>query len=258
MELKVSVEGLDAVQAAFEAVPKQARYASSIAINRTLEETLEAGRREIRSVMTVRVPDFILPPTQLPAHARAKPTRLEGTASFGYADVVPGSIGARRETILRKFEYGGSKSAGDPMFPIAIPTKALRPSPSVLVPRAMYPVNLRLVPRRHAGNEELPGLRRGKVRTLSGGTVRSKKHRKELQLEGIGGTFGVMDEGGRLRWVFQRTGPGRRDVRLIWAFRQSIRIPRLLHFTELAGRVIDDRFLVNFSGAWELALRSAK
>jgi hypothetical protein len=258
MQLKVEVDGFDAVQRAFDEVPKQARFASSIAINRTLEEALEAGRQEIKGTMTVRVPDFILPPTQLPNHARAKPTKLEGVASFGYADVFPSSIGARRETILRKFEYGGTKDAPDPQFPIALPTKALRPSPSVVVPRAMYPVNLRLVPRRTADNQELGALRRGKVRTLSGGNVRSKKHRGELQLEGIGGTFGVMDESGRLQWVFQRTGRGSRDIRLIWAFRQSIRIPKLLHFTDLAGRIIDDRFLVNFNGAWALALGTAK
>lgn len=258
MDLSVRVDGLEDVRRALAAVPKQARYATSIAINRTLEEALDGGRREIQSVMVVRAPAFVLPPTQLPTFARAKPTQLEGTAAFGYPDVHPNTIGDRREKILRKFEYGGEKTALDAQFPIAIPTKALRPSPSVAVPRAMYPVNLRLTPRRDADGATLPALRRGKVRTLGGGTVRSRKQRRELQLEGIGGTFGVMDETGRLQWVFQRTGPGRRDVRLIWAFRQAIRIPKLLHFTEIAGRIIDDRFLVNFGGAWDLAQRTAR
>lgn len=258
MDVSVNVEGFDEVRRALEAVPKQARYATSIAINRTLEEALAAGRKEIQQTMLVRTPQFILPPTQLPTHARAKPARLEGVAAFGYPDVAPGSIGARREKILRKFEHGGGKQADDPHFPIAIPTRALRPNPSVLVPRAMYPVNLRLTPRRDADGSTLVAKRRGKVRSLDGGVVRSRRHRAELQLEGIGGTFGVLDERGALRWVFQRTGPGRRDVRLIWAFRRSIRIPRLLHFTSLATRVVDDRFLVNFTGAWELALRTAR
>lgn len=248
----------DAIRAIDDVAKKHVPFATAVAFNRTGEEVLAAVRPKMAAVFTVRAPDFVLPPRQLPKHAQATKTRLLMEVALGYPDVDRGSIGARREKIFRKFSYGGVKQAQDPAFPIAIPSKELRPSRSTVIPRALYPVNLRLVPRRQADNSILPGLRRGKVRAIDGSAVGSRKKRRELGLEGIGGTFTMLDENGRPIGVFQRVGRGRTDVRALWWFSQQIRIPRSFPFDVLAFEIVDQRLVVNWEGAMALAQRTAK
>lgn len=254
------VRGLaEAIRAVDDAAKKQVPYATSIAINRTLEEVLAGARKQIAERFTVRVPVFVLPPVQLPTRDRATKTRLEGVASLGYSDGAKKDIGARREQILRKFETGGPKTAKDPDFPIAIPTQAIRHTFGDLVPLGFYPQNLRLAPKQFVGGEVLPALKRGKVRTLSGESTSNRKRRK-AGMEGIGGTFTINDENGRPIGVFQRIGrgDGRQNVRMIWLYKQRIRIPNKLSFFPLAQQIVDERLLINWEGALALALRTAR
>lgn len=257
MRLDARVEGLDEAMRAIDDVHKRhAPFAGATAINRTLEEGMAATRDLMQRNMILRAPSFVLPPVQLPRVARATKTKLHAQAAFGYADIGQDSIGARREKLFRKFQQGGFKTAEDPQFPIAIPTKALRPTPAALVPRAMYPVNLRLVPRLDAGGQIMP-LRRGKVRTLGGAAI-GKRARKQQGLVGIGGTFVMYGADGRALGIFQRTGRGARDYRMIWAYRMRIRIPARLPFFELMANVVNTRLLINFHGAMEMAIRTAR
>jgi hypothetical protein len=259
MQLKpADIVGLpEMIRALDDVAKKHAPYAGSIMINRTLEEVLAGARTHVAERMTVRVPRFTLPPQQLPVRARATKTRLVGQAAFGYGDITRDNIGDKREKMLRKFETGGQKVAKDPQFPIAIPSKELRRNVADLVPQAMYPQNLRLVPKIVGSGETLPALRRGLVRTLQGAKV-GKRQRKELGLQGIGGTFTVNDENGLPIGIMQRTGPKPEDVRWIWWFRQKIRIPDRLDFFPLAEQIIQERAPVNWQGAMDLALRTAK
>lgn len=258
MRIDARVEGLAEAMRAIEDVHKRhAPFAASVAINRTLEEGMAATADLMRRVMTVRVAGFVLPPVQLPRIARATKKNLTAQAAFGYADITADSIGARRERIFRKFQEGGIKSAEDPDFPIAIPTRALRPSATTLVPRAMYPVNLRLAPRREASGNTLPALRRGKVRTL-GGEVIGQRARKQQGLMGIGGTFVMRGVDGRPIGIFQRTGSGVRDVRMIWKYHARIRIPALLPFFQLMEQIVHSRLVTNFEGAMAMAVRTSR
>ena len=261
MQIKpAEIEGLAAaIRAVDDAAKRHVPYATSIAINRTLEDVMAGAREQIQHRMRVRVPSFTLPPLQLPNAARATKARLQGQAALGYGDVTKDSIGDRREKLLRKFETGGAKVAKDPQFPIAIPTDAIRRSFGDLVPRALFPQNLRLAPKVVGSGETLPALRRGKVRTLDGGKT-SNRARKKAGMEGIGGTFTINDENGRPIGVFQRIGRGksREDVRMIWKYKQRIRIPDLLDFFQLAEHTIRERLLINWEGALALALRTAR
>lgn len=242
---------------AMTGLARQYRFAASVALNRTVEEAHAVMRRGIGQRFIVRVPQFVYPPVQLPNVWRATVDRPSAFFALGDDEGGSAGIGARREAILTKFETGGRKTATNPSFPIAIPTKAIRPSPTALVPRALYPVNLRLAPRLDASGATIPALRRGKVRTLTGGVVASKKKRAALGLQGIGGTFtiGTPD---RAIGVFQRVGRGRGAIRLIWAYRQSIPIPPRLHWVETAETVATNRLQPNFEGALEFALRTAR
>lgn len=260
MRLDASVVGLKEAIAALDDVAKRhVPFATSIAINRTLEESLIEGRKEIQANMVVRVPNFILPPIMLPNAVRATKTRLEGTAAFGYPDVLPNNIGDRREKILRKFEYGGMKEAADPDKPIAIPSSALRPTPTASIARAFYPVNLGLAPRQGISGETIGARRRGAVKSFEGKRL-SNRARKQQGLEGLLGTFTMQDEQGRPIGVFQRVGHGRgrEGRRVLWWFEHSIHIPRLIHFTDIAPGVIHARFATNWNEAMEHALSTAR
>lgn len=252
------VQGLnEAVKALENVAANQVPFAMMVTLNRTIEEVNAAVREHMAKSFTVRVPSFVLPPVQLPASMRATKKNLRAEAGLGYDDGGKNNIGRRREQIFRKFESGGVKQAKDPNFPIAIPTAALRSNFSQLVPSAMYPQNLRLSPKVIGAGEIIPGLKRGKVRTLGGATI-GKRARKQQGLEGIGGTFTILGVDGKPIGIFQRTGKGKADVRMIWAFEQTIRIPDLLDFFPIAERIVAERLLVNWEGARDLAIRSAK
>lgn len=254
------VEGLkEAIAAVDDVARRHVPFAVSVAINRTLEEFLAVARGQIQERLTVRVPRFTLPPVQLPTAARATKAKLFGQAALGYGDVTRDTIGERREKLLRKFESGGTKTARDPQFPIAIPTQAIRPSFGALVPRTLYPQNLRLAPKVVGSGETLPALRKGKVRSLDGGNL-GKRARKQQGLEGVGGTFTINDENGRPIGVFQRVGRGntRNDVRMIWAYKQRIQIPDRMDFFDLADLVVRRRLVINFDGALAQALATAR
>ena len=251
IDTKAATAGLSALH------QKQIPFALAIALNRTVEDALAVARKEMRQRFDIRVPGFDLPPVQLPKVWQATKTRPSAIFALGDSDGGRGGIGARRSRIFSKFQDGGFKSAKDPSFPIAIPTKAIRPNFSDLVPRAFYPKNLRLVPRRDVSGNLL-ALQKGKVRTLAGKPISNLQRRKQ-QLEGIGGTFTISDkETGKPIGIFQRTGPGRRDMRLIWAYRQQIHIPKRLDWTGIAQRTVATRWQPNFGGALDFAIRTAK
>src|SRR6185437_8525203 len=190
IDFKVEITGADSMLSEIAGIRQQLPYATAIAINRTAEEVLAEGRKEILENFDVRVPFFDLPPVQLPAVWRATKDRPIATVALGDNEGV-NTIGARRVAIFSKFELGGTKDASNPDFPIAIPTSAIRPSPADLVPRSLYPVNLGLAPRKDASGATIGGKRRGKVRGLgvTGIVIHSRKQRAELGLEGLGGTF---------------------------------------------------------------------
>lgn len=256
IDIEVKLEGDDLVAFVGD-LRKQIPYATSVAINRTAEEVLAEARRQIQGRFIVRAPSFLLPPTQLPAKWKATKSRLSARVALGDDDGGRAGIGARRRAILDKFEFGGPKEADDPDFPIAIPTRAIRPSPTTLVARALYPKNLRLAPRKQADGSTLAAKRKGKVRGLAGEILGVKK-RKELGLQGIGGTFTMHDSNGKPLGVFQRTGAGFRGYRMIWAFRNRIPIPKRLTVYARAQQIVDTRFQANFDGALDLAIRTAR
>lgn len=250
LDIKDTVKNLTALE------QKQIPFALSIALNRTVEDALAVARKEMREKFVIRVPAFALPPVKLPRVWQA--TKRNPTAIFALGDSDGGTsgIGFRRDQMFSKFQRSGIKSAKDPSFPIAIPTKVIRSSPASLVPRSLYPKNLRLKPRKDVDGSTLIARRGGKVRDLAGRPI-SNKARKAQGLEGIGGTF-TINKDGRPIGIFQRTGRGAKDLKMIWAYRQSIRIPFKLDWVGIAQRTANTRFQVNFDGALAFALKTAK
>jgi hypothetical protein len=58
--------------------------------------------------------------------------------------------------------------------------------------------------------------------------------------------------------VYQRTGPGERDVRLLWPLKPRIRIPAILRFEATARDVVERNFGLFFSQSYARALSTAR
>lgn len=230
----------------FDRFRSQAPFGISVGINRLAELGMAAAGQGIKSRMTVRVPGFVLPPIQLPNSARATKDRLYAVADIAYGD-DPKSIGARRRAILAKFEDGGEKRSADPNYPIAIPTKALRPTPGTLVPRQMYPRNLVGAFGKTGAFVGLTSGKRGKKRQGAGQSSYFIINPTQ-QLGAKPSAYGL----------YERYGPRPNQFRMIWAFRTKIPIPPLLHYQEDITRTVNENYVAELNAAMDFAIATAK
>ena len=213
----------------------QMPFALSLAINRTAYNVRDAIRSGIQHRFTIRR-RWVVHGIQIPRGGRATKQKLEAIVEL-----------ERRRSFLAKFEEGGVKR-GSVSLPIAIPTEHIRPTPQSLPPLALYPKNLRLLERR-----DVSGFLAART-TLTRGNVR--------QWKGLRRTF-VIDpwehRADRQLWgVWQRFGPRRNQIRLIWAYWREIRIPPILKFYETGRRTIDAVWDRNFTAAFDRAIRTAR
>ncbi len=228
----------------------QAPFAVSVGLNRTAEDGLAALRGAMRSGFILRDERFDLPPQQVPAAFRATKDKLYTEVRLGYSD-GPSSIGGRRERIFAKFEEGKPKTA-DPSYPIAIPTKALRPEITALVPRKLYPRNL-------VGRFNVLGEFQGLARTANVKNVfRKTAGGTNVYRRQVGRYFVLGGPGDRYWGVYERTGSGEDDIRRLWTLKTRIPIPLRSVVYEPAQRAIEARWIENMEGAWDLAVRTAK
>lgn len=217
-----------------EASKQQLPFAISVAVNKTAKDVQIAQRAQMQASFIIR-----------------KPWVLQGVVISKFSDkseATPTAVVGIDPTrsFLNKFEQGGQKVAANPALPIAVPTLFARPDRGGLVPLGLYPKNLGLAARRGVTGIVNP---KGKV-----------SKRGILQLQGKRRTF-VLDltmAGVQVPGVYQRTGPGPHDFRLLWAYKPSIPIPALLRFEETALKTVTDKWATNFSNAFERALATAK
>lgn len=129
---------------------------------------------------------------------------------------------------LNKFEEGDTKY---PRFGthIAVPTSAISTKTGI-VPMGMRP--------KAFGFQE--------VSTKSGA----------VQIKGSQRTFILLNTASP--GIYQRTGPGKRALRMLYKFFSSVPTPRSLHFREGAQRVCTERFRFIFKKRLDEALASAR
>ncbi|HEX6940904.1 MAG TPA: hypothetical protein VF158_15915 [Longimicrobiales bacterium] len=213
----------------------QLPFATSRAINATAFDARDAIRAGVRDRFTIRR-RWVVNGIQIPKGGRATKQKLEAVVEL-----------ERRRAFLAKFEEGGTKR-GTPTMPIAIPTEHIRPTPEKIPPLALYPKNLRLQERR-----DVSGMLAART-TLTGRGV--------VQLKGKRRTFVIDPQHHRadpeLWGVWQRFGPRRHQIRLIWAYRRSIPIPATLSFVETGERTVRERWDHNFTRAFDRAIRTAR
>jgi hypothetical protein len=210
-------------------------FAVSLALNKTAKEFQQAMRVGISRRFTLRRPAFILGLVHIPRGGASNVKAGRYTAEIVVGGSEPGSKSFRSRGLLAKFEGGGQKQSRDEMMPVAVPTPSLRPSFAEMVPRALFPKNLRLQERR-----------------TPDGTLGPKVHvtgTGKAQIKGKRRTF-VLGQPGQRGWgVFQRTGPKKGDIRMLWSYRMRVPIPRRLQFADTARGMVP--------GAWRKNLREA-
>lgn len=231
---------------------KRIPFAISKALNLTAMGFRGAMRTGISRRFVVRVPRFILgredgryaERTGLVQVMKGDESSYKKSRYMAKVSVGTDDLGGKRagRFILNKFEGGGHRASTDPEHPIAIPTKALRPSFSDKVPKAMYPKNLG-----HVGSR---GHEFGELPTAKGHNERSKKRPAKRAR----GTF-VIGQMGEKQWgIYQRVGPGKNDIRKIWSFRTRIPIPRRLQFRETADAYVPKTWAKHMRAALGQAL----
>lgn len=227
---------------------RQIPYALARATNMTATDFQDAMRAGIARRFTLRQPRFIMNSVKIERGNWATSKGFKSGGGKFSATVSMGGEGSKRSRsgVLVKFEEGGEKTSADPNYPIIIPTAALRGSFAELPPRSMYPKNLRLLPRQG-------------IESTMPANVHVTKRGVE-QLKGKRRTF-VLDPtkhiGANVWGVFQRFGPNRSDIRLIWRYKTRVKIPQRLQWAETAQRIVPERFAANFRTALAEALKSA-
>jgi len=125
--------------------------------------------------------------------------------------------------LLPSFEDGGTKTpTGGPELAVPITGTAARPSFSDNIPRSMLYRVLQI------------------TRTPSSGAVQFKGKKRTFVIDGVG--------------VFQRTGPGREDITLLYKFEASSPIRQRMRFRELAKEVFANRFKALWNQAFTAEL----
>lgn len=244
---QLELRGEAEVQTAMAMFSRTGRQAWAWAANRTAEEVLVAQRKRIMANFMVRVPNFTLPPMTLPAAWRATEQRPWVVIALGDQQAVNKSdIGSRRVQILSKFGAAQRKVAKDPVhWPVAIPTPALAPQRAMRIPQKMLPRNLIGVFNQDGAFQ---GLGRGKRHTQ----LKVKGRKEKAVVVGTQQVYFQLGRPGTHGWgLYERFGAGAGDIRMLWAFRTSVPIPKLLDFERDAQKIVDARMLPNFNGAMD-------
>lgn len=221
---------------------KRLAYAAVNAINATAKRVQQAEFEHVAERFIIRRPQFFFGSPARPGGVAAK---ISPFASVGrgriYAEVATGAaaVRGRRRALLPQFETGGTRTPTPPSRVIAVPItgRPARPSIRGPVPPQFTIAGLKL--RKYQGAKRLRRRRRG--RTVDEGVFgefgrfTNFTPGKGVQIRGEQRTFLLPStrgapEGG----IFQRYGPGREAVRMIYAFRKSVPLDDRLRFHAVA------------------------
>lgn len=196
-------------------------YAVVNTLNGAAKEVQAATRAEVRRRLTLRKPEFVLRQAAI----------IDPFAS------VPGQryharvrIGQKERLLLTTLETGGTRPSFGGGKRVAVPRTggAARPAFTGPVPTEMRVTRLRLIKVRAGAVQRSRGGRARRERatvSLAAHTTNTGK----VQIKGARRTF-VLDKTARAPegGIYQRVGPGRDDIRLIYPF---VRAPRLKQMT---------------------------
>lgn len=196
---------------------KQVAYAIANAINTTVKTGQGRERSKIPGVFHLRKREFVERQVAvIKPFASAKERRFSATVS----------VGQKPRLLLSQFEAGGTRTPFKGKN-VAVPMTGgpARPSIQASVPREYTFQGLRII---KAGKTRKGHSRRGTENvTFQLGTTRTGKP----QFKGQHRTF-ILTKTGKaaLGGVFQRVGPGRGDIRMIYSFQHAPHLRAMLRF----------------------------
>lgn len=232
MDIKMEVRGKEQLSAFVRSVHRdQIPFTTSSAINATAIKAQRAQREHMEDMFTVRRPRFTLRGVKIKPFARKK--SLEARVWID----PPG--GASRADILTKFEKGGTKRARDGGS-IAIPGEGVRRTGAGVIRKDQRP-------RRLIQSFDMKPVGRDRVFSMKGTGVWAGR-RRSFMIRTSGGGGGI----------FQRTGKGPDDLKVLYRFRPSVEIEPDLEFIETVTGVVKKEFDTEFHKAWMRAIRTAR
>jgi hypothetical protein len=214
---------------------RRASYAVVNSVNATIKLVQPAVRGRVTSRLTVRKSEFI--------KREAGVIRGAGGGS-GFASVAQSrfqariQIGEKDRLLLGKLETGGTRPSFGGGRRVAVPRTGgpARPSFASPVPASLRVQALRLIK-----------VRRGQVQKTRKG--RSKRERRDVAFKAQVTSTGKVQIKGRQRTfilertsrapeggIFQRVGPKRDDIRLIYPFVAGPRLKKMLEWIQTAHR----------------------
>lgn len=208
---------------------KRMVYAVSNAIRDTALDAQKAIHDQVRKSFIIRKPAFFFGSPGRPGGVAAKVDKPSPTAGRLVARVYTGEGSKGGQVLLPKFERGGERRPFTPGAQhVAVPLlgRPARPNIARGVPPAFTFAGLKfkayragkVVRRRRRGRtvNQTPFGEYGRLRPPTSG---------EVQWKGLQRTFIIPNVG-----VFQRIGPDRGDVRMIYAFKRPFKLDTRLNF----------------------------
>lgn len=233
----------------------QLPFAISLGLNRTAVAALDRRRASLDNDFTIAdaKKPFFKRLIKFPRRNWATKRKLVALVGVHERDEDFG-VGSSKDRgfLLGRHEAGGDRTRLDPNRPFFIPTDELRSGPYDLPPKSMYPAALRLFESRgivRYQKDAVTGKRKGVKGTLA------------AQAKGKRDTFIVdaRSSGNPKAWgIYQRFGTGRRDIRMLWAFRSKIRLTKRLGFYTGVNAYVEENFGRHFDQAIDEAMRTAK
>lgn len=212
-----------ALMARFQLTEKNIAYVAVNAVNKTALQVQEQQRKNVKSRFTLRKPDFVLRQAAI-----VKPFASVGQGR-PYAEVA---VGQRDRLLLSEFEHGGTRK---PFVGrnVAVPLtgSAARPGFAAPVDGSMRMTALGFQP-------TLTGSQRQQQRSIKGS---SRKETNAMRKDFARAVAGKQVWKGRQHTylipglgVFQRTGPKKRDSRLVYKFKPNPQLRPTLGFVAMA------------------------
>lgn len=233
-DLVVSIEGADTMIAQMSGLANQIPYATSVAINTSLDRAQTAIRAKLPGEFTVRRKDFIEKTIYRSRQDFATKRKL-----IGAVRVNP----ARDQ--LAKFEEGGvkrpqgGKSLAVPVVRQAAPKMVITRGSPLALGHVMALIE-------HQGGKQVGPL---KPRIL-------RRKGQKIILPALSESFFVLHSAKGNTIVMQRKGKAK--PKAIYAFVPEVPIPPSLHFVETASRSVLDTFTDDAEAAIAKAIETMK
>lgn len=198
---------------------RQIPFARALALNRTGDDGQAAVRKHLGQVFTLRRRDFIERTIKIENRDRATKT-----SPFVIVGIDP------TRDVLAKFEIGGQKTPISGKA-LAVPINARRNKSDIVAkPNRIKGLNLRRV-----GNQIIGD----KGTFIAGGAILQRVGKRSRTV-------------GPVQWGQDP------NVKVLYAFEDSVPIQPALHFVDIMTHTVEQRWVPNFEGAFALAVRTAR